>query len=85
VLDVLGERGLASEMVGKRCAELLKSRLEGVVDPHAADNLIPYVALAGGRFACNCKTEHIKNNIKTCSRFGLSVKMEGGVISSEGA
>jgi RNA 3'-terminal phosphate cyclase (ATP) len=83
--DMLGKRGLPSEAVGKRCAELLKSRLNDVVDPHAADNLIPYIAFAGGKVICSHETEHIKNNIRTCSRFGLDVKMEGGVISGEGA
>jgi RNA 3'-terminal phosphate cyclase (ATP)/RNA 3'-terminal phosphate cyclase (GTP) len=81
--DVLGERGLKSEVIGKRCADLLKSR--NIVDEHAADNLIPYIAFAGGNLACSRKTEHIKNNIKTCSKFGLDVKMENGVISNESA
>jgi RNA 3'-phosphate cyclase len=81
--DVLGERGLKSEAIGKRCADLLRSR--NVVDEHTADNLIPYIAFAGGKFACSRETEHIKNNIKTCSKFGLDIKVEGGVILNESA
>jgi RNA 3'-terminal phosphate cyclase len=83
--DVLGERGLRSEEVSRRCVQLLKTRMDNPIDPHAADNIIPYIAMAGGRVRCGYKTEHIKNNIETCSRFGLDVRMEGGVISCEGA
>lgn len=68
--DFLGERGLRSEEVGKSCAELLKSHFNCAVDPHAADNMIPYVALLGGKFRCGWETEHIKSNMKTCSEFG---------------
>ena len=47
--SALGERGLPAEKVGRRAAEEIVSELssKASVDVHLADQLIPYMALAG--------------------------------------
>jgi len=46
----LGERGVPSEKVGGEAAEALIEEMncEGTLDVHTADQLLPYMALAGG-------------------------------------
>jgi RNA 3'-terminal phosphate cyclase (ATP)/RNA 3'-terminal phosphate cyclase (GTP) len=78
--DVIGERGVRSEIVGQKVAELLKSRMGNVLDPHAADNLIPFLCLAGGEIRIPKETEHIKTNIQTCRCFGIGLHHEGDRI-----
>ncbi|MDD2756713.1 MAG: RNA 3'-terminal phosphate cyclase, partial [Methanothrix sp.] len=48
----LGERGVPAEKVGRRAAEelILELKSPATVDVHLADQLIPYLALAGGSY-----------------------------------
>jgi RNA 3'-terminal phosphate cyclase len=78
--DIIGERGVRSEIVGQRAAELLKGRMGAVLDPHAADNLIPFLCLAGGEIRIPKETEHIKTNIQTCRYFGIELNHKGDRI-----
>ena len=65
--DEIGERGKASEVVGRKVAEKLLKELkaQATVDLHLADMLIPYVALAKGNslFLTRSMTEHLSTNI----------------------
>jgi len=69
--DGLGERGVRAETVGNKAAarllDLLKS--DAAVDCHLADNLIPLMALTGGRIKTNRITGHILSNIYACEKF----------------
>jgi RNA 3'-terminal phosphate cyclase (ATP) len=67
----LGERGLPAEKVGKMAADDLISELksEASVDVHLADQLIPYIALAGGSYTTREISLHAKTNIWTAGHF----------------
>jgi RNA 3'-terminal phosphate cyclase (ATP) len=72
----LGRPGLRAETVGINAAEFLLSELksgEGA-DIFLADQLIPYIALAGGgSFTTRMLTPHTKTNIWVTEQF-LDVK-----------
>ncbi|MEE9252718.1 MAG: RNA 3'-terminal phosphate cyclase [Thermodesulfobacteriota bacterium] len=71
--DGLGERGKRAEMVGEEAAQkLLKEiRLGACLDVHAADQLLPYLALAEGSstVAVSGVSEHTKTNIFVIKQF----------------
>ena len=69
--DALGERGKRSEDVGKEAAEKLLKEIAGKapVDSHLADNLIPFLALFGGKIRVSRITDHTLTNIYVCEQF----------------
>lgn len=73
----LGERGLPAEKVGRRAAEkmILEMASPAAVDVHLADQLIPYLALAGGSYSVREISRHTKTNIWTAGQF-LDSKIE---------
>lgn len=70
----IGERGKKSETVGKEAASLLMGQT-GAIDEFAADQLLPFLAVAGGEIVAGKMTEHVKTNIETTEKF-LPVKFE---------
>lgn len=79
----LGARGLPAEEVGKRAAdELIQEMDSGAsVDIHLADQLVPYIALAGGSFTVREVSMHAKTNIWTARHF---LETEINVEEAEG-
>ena len=80
--NALGERGKRAEDVGKEAAEMLIDEFEaGAVDCRAADQLLPYIALAGGQIVTSRITDHCRTNAFVIERF-LPVRFtfEGGLI-----
>jgi len=75
----LGERGLPAEKVGRRAAEELIKEMQSpaAVDAHLADQLIPYLALAGGSYSVREISLHTKTNIWTAGHF-IDAKFEIG-------
>jgi RNA 3'-terminal phosphate cyclase (ATP) len=78
----LGERGLPAESVGKKAAEALILELKSgaSVDVHLADQLIPYLAIAGGSYTSREVSLHARTNIWTAEHFldrKISVSGEG--------
>ena len=75
--DNLGEIQKKAEVVGKEAAEdLIKEYNSGAVDRHAADMLLPYMALKeSGKIQASQITHHIKMNIFVIEKF-LPVKFE---------
>jgi len=74
--SALGERGLPAEKVGRRAAEEIVSELssKASVDLHLADQLIPYMALAGNSsYTARELTLHAATNIWVTEQF-LDVK-----------
>jgi RNA 3'-terminal phosphate cyclase (GTP) len=69
--DSLGEGGKRAEDVGKEAAQELLKEIDSKapVDSHLADNLIPFLALKGGRIKTSKITNHTLTNIYTCERF----------------
>ncbi len=84
----LGERGLPAEKVGRRAAEELIMELKSpaTVDVHLADQLIPYLALAGGCCTVREISLHARTNIWTAAHFldaDIEIKEEKGIFRIE--
>jgi RNA 3'-terminal phosphate cyclase len=69
--DALGEKGRRAEDVGAAAAEKLLNVLKSgaAVDRYLADNLIPLMALCGGKIKTEKITGHIRSNIYVCEKF----------------
>ncbi|MCJ7444118.1 MAG: RNA 3'-terminal phosphate cyclase [Methanotrichaceae archaeon] len=69
--SALGERGLRAEDVGEKAADNLIEELvsNAAIDKHLADQLIPYLALAGGSLTTSEISMHAKTNIWTAAHF----------------
>ncbi|MFH1637961.1 MAG: RNA 3'-terminal phosphate cyclase [Candidatus Woesearchaeota archaeon] len=82
--DSLGERDKRAEQVGREAAEkLIYEYNNAAVDSFTADQLMPYMALAGdGKIRTSKITGHIKTNAGVIEKF-LDVKFEinGNVIT----
>ncbi len=75
--DALGEPGKRAEIVGREAAEkFLKFHESGAaLDRHAADQIIPFLALSGGRVSVAEITNHCLTNIWVTEKF-LGAKFE---------
>jgi RNA 3'-terminal phosphate cyclase (ATP) len=83
--SALGERGLPAEKVGASAAgemaEELKSK--AAVDRHLADQLVPYLALAGGSYTAPEVSKHASTNIRTATRFlDVDINVELGEVAT---
>ncbi|MFH1056646.1 MAG: RNA 3'-terminal phosphate cyclase [Candidatus Micrarchaeota archaeon] len=84
----LGEKGKPADKVGEECAlKFLEfSNSQESVDEHLGDQLIPIMALAGGKSSINAKlTDHFLSNIRVCEQFlpvKFSVEGRTGEIGS---
>jgi RNA 3'-terminal phosphate cyclase (ATP) len=82
----VGAPGKRAEAVGEEAALALLSHAGSgaPVDPHLADQLVPYLAVADGdsEIATSCLTRHLMTNLWTAGRF-LPVRYE--VTGKEGA
>ena len=70
--SALGKRGLSAEKVGRAAAREIIAELDSgaAVDVHLADQLIPYLGLAGGgRFTVREISEHTRTNIWVVEQF----------------
>lgn len=82
--SALGERGNPAEDVGEDAVLQLTRELTGAVDRHAADQLVPYIAIAGGKIKTSRVTEHCKTNVWVCNQFGLNVEITNNEIKADG-
>jgi RNA 3'-terminal phosphate cyclase (ATP)/RNA 3'-terminal phosphate cyclase (GTP) len=74
--DSLGEIKKPAETVAKEAVKnLILEHANGVVDRHAADMLLPYMALSSGKIQTSEITQHVKTNISVIEKF-LPVKFE---------
>ena len=83
--SALGARGLPAERVGKKAADDLILELESgaAVDIHLADQLVPYLALAGGSCTVRQVSMHARTNIWTARHFldaEIKVEEAGGAL-----
>lgn len=81
----LGRKGFPAERVGRIAAELMIAELgsSAGVDAHLADQLIPYLALAGGSFTAREISLHAKTNIWTAGHFldaDIEIREENGIF-----
>jgi RNA 3'-terminal phosphate cyclase (GTP) len=69
--DALGERGKKAEVVGEEAARILVNEIgsKAPSDRHLADQLLQFIALAGGKIKTSKITGHTKTNIYTIEKF----------------
>jgi len=81
---VLGEKGVPAEEIGKKVAKGLKKDIEAEVDldPNAADQLIPFLALSDheGSLVTRELTGHLETNVWLVNRF---LKHEIDLVENE--
>ncbi|MFU8866559.1 RNA 3'-terminal phosphate cyclase [Natronococcus sp.] len=83
----LGERGKPAERVGEDAADAANRFLEGdaAVDRHMGDQLLLFLALAGGRVRIPRVTDHVETSRALLEAFGREVDLErreeGAVVS----
>ncbi|WP_290819063.1 RNA 3'-terminal phosphate cyclase [Halovivax sp.] len=77
-VDALGERGKPAERVGEEAADAARRLLAGsaAVDRHLADQLLVFLALAGGRVRIPAVTEHVETSLELLSAFGIELSVE---------
>lgn len=86
--DALGERGTPAEDVGRAAVESFASFHVGFgcVDDHMADQLLPFLASAGGTVLVPRVTDHVATHAELLAAFGCPVERtdreEGGVLLS---
>lgn len=80
--DALGAPGRRAETVGTEAAGNLIKTLESgaALDPCTGDQIIPYLALAGGAVSVSEMTGHTLTNIDVVNLFGFDVKACGNTI-----
>lgn len=76
--DALGEPGKPAEKVADEAIERALSFHDGdaVVDRHLADQLLVFLALAGGELAIPALTDHVTSSLDLLSVFGLDVSVD---------
>ncbi len=80
--DALGKRGKPAEVVGREAADELLDQLElkGAVDRFLGDQLIPFLAFAGGEIGVVEITSHLLTNVWVVEQFlGRIFEVEGEV------
>lgn len=84
----LGAQGRPAEDVAEDAVEAALSFRAGpgAVDGHMADQLVPYLALAGGEVAIPAVTDHVETVVALVEAFGYEVgidrRAEGAVVSA---
>jgi len=82
----LGEKGKKAELVGEEAAKrLIEDYNKGCVDRHTADQLIPYLALAGkGKILVSEITRHVTTNAYITEKFlPVKFKIKGNLIECQ--
>lgn len=80
--DALGKRGKPAEIVGREAADELLEQLASwrAVDKFLADQLIPFLAFAGGEIGVAEVTNHLVTNVWVVEQFlGKTFEVEGHV------
>jgi len=83
--DALGQKGFPAETVGKTAVRRLLEAMNSnaPADEHLADNLVPFLALAGGIVTAERITEHTKTNVTVAHLFlGESVRIENNALTT---
>lgn len=86
-VSALGERGKPAETVGREAATDLLDLLAtpSPVDVHLADQLLVFLALAGGRLRLPAITDHVTTSLDQLESFGYEGRVDaagaGGVVT----
>lgn len=78
--DALGERGKRSEEVAREAVQEFKSfhSSDAAVDRHMADQLMVFMAVAGGEIRVPEVTDHLQTNIEVVRRFSDEIVLKEG-------
>lgn len=87
--DAIGRRGIRAEEVGREAASSLLASLksEAALDRWMADQIIPFMALAGGKSSVTVEeiTDHCRTNMSVCEKIlGVKFSVEKNEISCDG-
>ncbi|MFC7248497.1 RNA 3'-terminal phosphate cyclase [Halomicroarcula sp. GCM10025324] len=76
-VDALGERGRTSEAVAAGAVERFLTVHErgAPVDPFMADQVLVFLALAGGRVRIPRVTDHVRTNLDLLTAFGSDIEL----------
>jgi RNA 3'-terminal phosphate cyclase (ATP) len=74
----LGERGRTSEAVADDAVQRFIAHHDGgaPVDAHTADQLMVFLALAGGRVRIPAATAHVRTNLDVIAAFGSDIRLD---------
>lgn len=74
--SALGEPGVPAERVAGDAVAALQESIDAgsTVDVHLADQLLPFLAVAGGAFRAPRLTEHLETHLKLLETFGAPVE-----------
>ncbi|SDR35733.1 RNA 3'-terminal phosphate cyclase [Natronobacterium texcoconense] len=83
----LGERGKPAERVGEDAADAANRFLEGTapVDRHMADQLLVYLAIAGGQVRIPAVTDHVESSLELFEEMSVVTELERDVSDEETA
>ncbi|WP_229110652.1 RNA 3'-terminal phosphate cyclase [Halapricum desulfuricans] len=78
--DALGEPGRPSEAVADLAVEDFEQfrETDAAVDRHMADQLLVFLAIAGGRVVVPERTDHVRTHRSVLSEFGYDVSIDSG-------
>lgn len=76
--DALGERGRTSEAVAEGAVQEFTAfhDTDGAVDVHMADQLMPFLALVGGRVRIPAVSAHVETNLDVINAFGSDMRLD---------
>jgi RNA 3'-terminal phosphate cyclase (ATP) len=76
--DALGERGRSSEAVAEGAVRQFRAfhTTDAAVDPFMADQLLVFLALAGGRVRIPTLTAHVRTNVDLLADFGVDLDID---------
>lgn len=83
--DALGEKRKPAEKVGQEAAAALTQEMESgaALDVHMADQIIPYLALIGGKISVSRVSAHTKTNMWVCQQFlDTALSVEQNIITA---
>ncbi|GAB6878680.1 RNA 3'-terminal phosphate cyclase [Halorubrum gandharaense] len=85
--SALGEADTPAEAVADEAVEAFREwrRGPGAVDRHLGDQLVPYLALAGGAVRIPEVTDHVENAVMVADAFGFDVRIDEAAAPGDGA
>lgn len=84
-VGVLGEKGKSSEQVAEQAVLRLREKMDRIepVEEYLADQLIPLLALVGGRMRCQDLSPHCLANLEVVSAFlGPRIRRYGSLLTT---
>lgn len=80
--DALGEKGKRAQEVGAEAAKRMVDELNTIapLDRYMADQIVPFLAIAGGSVRVSQVTEHTRTNVSVVNEFGYNVQIEDNIL-----